>query len=225
MAWVAAAVALAGFSTTYLLPMAGARFDGPVVAHIHGALFFGWIALMVVQTTLIRRGDIRLHRAIGMVALPLALAMAISGVAIGVHATRRDVAAGGGDFAISSLLGTVTAMTMFAAYVCIGITVRKRPDWHKRMMLLATIAVLWPAWFRFRHFMPWVPRPEIWLALVAADAAIPIAMLRDRLAFGRVHPAYWIFGVGLIAEQTLEVLLFDTHGWRMVAGVIYSAFG
>jgi len=223
MGWTALGAAIAGFSTTYLMPMAGARFEGPGIAHLHGLLFFTWVILMVVQPLLVRRQALRLHRKLGLLALVLAPAMAASGVGVGLYAVQRDVSAGLGGLAYSTLIGVLTAMSIFVLFVAIGLHLRNRPDWHKRMMLLATIAILWPAWFRFRHFMPWVPNPEIWLALVLADIPILIAMLRDRLRFGRVHPAYLIFGTALIANHVLEVIWFDTPGWRAAAMTAYAA--
>jgi hypothetical protein len=222
MGITAAAAAVAGFSTTYLVPVAGAQFRGPWIAHVHGLLFFAWVALAVLQPLLVHRARPNLHRRIGWAALPLALAMAASGVGVGIYAVQRDLEAGMGDFAFSSLPGVLFAMAIFVGLVVGAIALRKKPDWHKRLMVLATIAVLWPAWFRFRHFMPWVPRPEIFLALVLADSLVLIAMARDRLKFGQVHPAYWIFGVGLILEHVAEALLFDTLGWRSFAQAAYA---
>jgi len=223
MACVAAAAVAVGFSTTYFLPLAGARFEGPWIAHVHGLLFMSWIALLLVQASLIRRRNPRLHRRLGLLALPLALAMAASGVGVGLYAVHRDLAAGVGDVAYSQLTGVLTAMAIFVICVAAALWLRKRPDWHKRLILLATIAILWPAWFRFRHLMPWLPRPDILLAVVVSDALILVAMLRDRLRFGRVHPVWWLFGLPLIAEHGLEVLLFDTRFWRATAEAAYAA--
>ena len=150
LGWVAAAAVLAGFSTTYFFPLAGGRFGGPWVAHVHGGLFLAWVVLFIVQPWLVRAGRIRLHRTLGLAAIPLAVAMAASGIGVGLYAVQRDLAAGLGETAYSQLLGVVTAMTGFVILVAIGIALRRKPDWHKRTMVLATIAILWPAWFRFR---------------------------------------------------------------------------
>jgi hypothetical protein len=223
MALLAVAAVLVGFSTTYFGPVASGQFDGPLIAHVHGGLFFAWIVLVTFQPLLIRTGRWHLHRKLGLVALPLAVAMALSGVGVGLYAVRRDLAAGAGDIAYSSLIGVLIAMVVFVAFVAAAILLRKRPAWHKRMILLATIAILWPAWFRFRHLMPWVPRPDIWLAVVLPDSLILVAALRDQIIFGRVHPAYWIFGLALIADHIAEVVMFDTIPWRAAAKAIYSA--
>lgn len=223
MAWLAAAAALAGFSTTWFLPMARGAFDGPVVAYVHGLLFFSWIALLITQASLVRRRNLRLHRRLGLVALPLAAAMAVSCTAMGLYAVGRDLAAGAGDVAYAQLIGVLTAMLIFLTFVAIGLALRRRPDWHKRMMLLATIAILWPAWFRFRHFLPWLPRPDILLAVVLADSLILLAIVREAMTFRRVHPAWLIFGFGLIAEHVAELFLYDTPAWRAAARSLYSA--
>lgn len=223
MAMVAVAAVATGFSTTYFIPVASGTFAGPLVAHVHGLLFMSWIAMMLLQPTLVRQRRSGLHRRLGWIAIPLAVAMAASGLGVGTFAVGRDLAAGGGDAAYSQLIGVVAAMTFFLLYVSIAIGVRKRPDWHKRMMLLATIAVLWPAWFRFRHLLPFVPHPDIVLGVVVSDSLILVAMARDHLKFGRIHPAYLIFGLPLVAEHVWEILLFDTPGWRAAAAAIYQA--
>ena len=221
-ALLAATAALVGFSTTYFIPVATQHFAGPAVAHLHGLLFFGWITLLVTQAMLARRRRLRLHQRLGFVMLPLALAMAATGLGVGMFAVRRDLAAGAGEAAYSQLVGIVMAMAFLLLFVGIAWATRRRPDWHKRMILLATIAVLWPAWFRWRHLMPWLPRPDIWLAVVVSDSLILAAVLRDRLRFGRVHPAWLVFGSLLITEHVAEVFLFDTAGWRAAARAMFD---
>lgn len=223
-ALVAALAALVGFSTTYFIPVARAAFGGPTIAHVHGLLFFAWIGLLLGQAVLARSGRLRWHRRIGWAALPLALAMSATGIGVGMFAVRRDLALGMGDFACSQLVGVVTAMLLLPLFVAAALALRSRPDWHKRLMVLATIAILWPAWFRWRHLMPWVPRPDIWLAVVLADSLIVAAMIRDRWSFGRMHPAYAIFGTLLIAEHVAEALLFDTPAWRGLARSMFGLF-
>lgn len=223
MGLVAIAAVATGFSTTYFIPVASGTFAGPAVAHVHGLLFMTWIAMMLVQPMLVRQRRSRLHRKLGLIALPLALAMAVSGLGVATFAVSRDLAAGGGDAAYSQLIGVVAAMAIFAIYVSIALALRKQPDWHKRMMLLATIAVLWPAWFRFRHLLPFVPHPDIILGVIVSDSLVLVAMARDRLKFGRIHPAYLIFGSFLIAEHVWEIFFFDTPLWRAAAAAIYRA--
>lgn len=223
IALVAIAAVAIGFSTTYFLPLAGGTFGGPPVAHVHGLLFMAWVALLLLQPLLVRARQTRLHRKLGWIALPLALAMAASGLGVGVFAVTRDLGSGGGDAAYSQLIGVVAAMSFFVAYLAIALAFRKRPDWHKRMMVVSTIAILWPAWFRFRHLLPFVPWPDLVFGVIVSDSLILIAMLRDRVKFGRVHPAYLIFGLLLIAEHVAEIIFYDSPAWRTAARSIYAA--
>jgi len=216
-AYLAIAVAAVGFAKTFFLPLARGTFAAPAAFFIHGGLFFAWVLLFAVQATLIRRKRFALHRTLGWLALLLAAGMVVSTVRVGVLAMQRDLAAGDGPVAVSLLVGTCSSMAIFALLLSLAIGYRRRADVHKRLMLLATIFVLWPAWFRFRHYFPSVPFPEYVFAIAAADAPIPVAMLYDWRKLGRVHPVYLWGGTALVAEQIAETVMFDSPGWRAVA--------
>lgn len=221
--FVSLAAVLTGFSTTYLIPMARRTFDAPAIVHLHGALCLSWVLLFIAQALLVRTRRTALHRRLGMAGIPIALGILATGLLTARWAAHRDIAAA--PEAVASMVGTLTSLAIFAALVIFAILKRRQPDWHKRLMMLATIVVLWPAWFRFRHLMPWVPRPDIWLALILADLPIIIAAVRDRMLAGRVHPVWAIFGTALILEQSAEVMLFDVPRWRTLGEAIYRALG
>ncbi len=225
MAVLALLVAFTGFAGTYFLPIARGSFNAPLIVHAHGVLLFGWLFLFLVQSLLIHRRDLRLHRRLGWAGGALALGVALSTIATGMWATQRDVAAGGGETAISSLLGNCTAALMFLALVAAAIAWRRDGPAHKRLMLLATIAILWPAWFRFRHLFPFVPAPEISFALIAADSLFLVCIARDWLAERRIHPVFLWIGPAIIAEHTFETLMFDTPPWRAAAHAVFTALG
>jgi uncharacterized membrane protein YozB (DUF420 family) len=219
---VAIAAAFIGFGGTFFIPMASGRFHAPPIVHLHGLLAFAWLFLFLFQATAIRNRRYRLHRKLGMFGAGLAVALAVTGVAVGVYATRRNLLAGGGATALSGLVGVCTSMTMFLALVAVGVSLRRHAAAHKRLMLLATILVLWPAWFRFRHYFPAVPRPDLVFGVLVADSLIFISMLWDRITFGRVHPVLLWTGLAIFVENLLEVFLFDTPAWRAVALWLYA---
>ena len=111
---------------------------------------------------------------------------------------------------------------MFLALVTLGIVYRKKAQVHKRLMLLATILLIWPAWFRWRHYFPSVERPDIWFAAVLADSLIIVAFIWDWLRNKRIHPALLFGGLFIIAENVTEILLFDSSGWRIIANAAYT---
>ena len=210
-----------GFSTTYVIPMAERRLEVPPIVHLHGLGALSWVLLLVVQASLVRSGNTKLHMTMGRAGLPLATFIWLSGIATAVWAAKRDLPAQG-SAATSSLLGTVNGLTLFLLLVIAAVLLRRRPDSHKRLILLATIHVLWPAFFRWRHLLPMIPRPDIWLALVAPYSLIIVAGLRDKLKYGRVHPVWLIVGPALVIEQSIELATFDTWPWKQVGQSLYA---
>ncbi len=216
----ALAAVFIGFGTTYFLPMMQRSFAAPAVVHLHGALSLAWVVFFISQSMLVRGRQTPLHRRVGQAGVPIALGILVTGMGTALWATERDLATV--PTAPTTMVGVLTGLSIFTGFVIAGVAMRRRPDWHKRLMMLATVVVLWPAFFRFRHLMPVVPRPDIWLGLVLADLPILIAAVRDRLVYGRVHPVWAIFGTLLFLEQSIEtMILFETDLWRSWGAFIY----
>lgn len=208
-AGMAVAAVLVGFSTTYFIPGPRGTLNIPWIVHVHGWAAMAWVLLLVAQVWLVRSGRSRLHRRVGQTTLPLAIAVWASGIATGVWATRRDLPVMG-DAAYANTSGTAFSLTVFLLLAIAAFAMRRRPDCHKRLVLLATVVLLWPAFFRFRHILPEMPRPDILLGLLLTDSLILLAAIRDKLRFGRVHPVWKGVGTGVFIEQVLESVMFET---------------
>lgn len=222
MGGVAVLAVAIGFSRTYFAPIARGTFSARLILHVHGAFAIAWVLLFATQPVLVRMRQTKWHRRIGYAGLPLAIGVAATMLPAGMFQATRDAAAGAGPTGISTIVGVVTAGVMFVALVSAGVLTRKNREAHARWMLLATLVVIWPAWFRFRHWFPSVPRPDVWFALVLADVWIVIAMIRDRVTRGAIHPVLLWGGTAIIVEQSLEVVLFDSPAWRVVAQSVYD---
>jgi uncharacterized membrane protein YozB (DUF420 family) len=201
-------VVAVGFGLTYALPMARGTFAAPWFVHLHGATSLAWVLLFIGQAALVKGKRTRLHRQLGQAALPLAGMIWGTGIATATWAAERDIGSQG-SAATSALSGTVTGLSLFALLVGAAVIIRKHPDWHKRLVLLATIHVLWPAFFRLRHWLPTIPQPEIWLALVLAYSPILLAAARDQWRWGKIHPVWLFIAPALVMEQSIEVASFD----------------
>lgn len=216
--------ALTGFATTFFMPVAAGTFHAPLVVYLHGACAFAWVIIFAIQPWLIRRRNFGQHKQLGYAGLGVAIGFAMTAMPVAAFATARDVASGGGETAVSTMVGTFTSALIFLGLVIGGVMTRHNSGAHKRLMLLATIAVLWPAWFRFRHYFPGIPNPEIIFAIVVADSLIILAALRDLIAERRIHAVWLIGGTVLIAEHVTEAILFDTPVWRAFAHALYAPF-
>jgi hypothetical protein len=210
-----AAIAI-GFSMTYFVPMGRGTFAAPPIVHVHGISAFSWVSLLVAQAILIRNGQTRLHMRVGQAGLPLAVLIWASGILTAAWAARRDVP-NQGVVAEASFMGTVTGLSIFLAFVAAGYAARRRPAAHKRWLALATMAVIWPAIFRWRHLLPAMNRPDVVLGFFVADLPIVVAILRDRFRYGTVHPVWLTGGLFWVVEQGFEIAIFDTH-WSAPMG-------
>jgi len=217
----ALAVALTGFSTTYINPMVRRTFAAPWYVHLHGAACLAWVLLLIAQARLVRARRTPLHRRLGQAALPVALLVWAAGIATALWAARRDFAEQG-TAATSSLGGTATGLSVFLLLVIAALATRRRPDWHKRLILLATIQLLWPAFFRLRHLMPGIPDPDVWLAFVAAYSPIVVAAVRDLRRCGRIHPVWLYVAPAMVFEQVVEFIRFDKWPMREIGARLFS---
>jgi hypothetical protein len=213
---------LIGFAKTFILPIGRGSFTAPPIVYIHGAFAFSWILLFIIQTSLIHFRKYSTHIIFGTIGIFIAIGTAVTMVPVGMYATNRDIKLGLGETAVSNIVGVVTSAIMFLTIVIAGILNRNNPAAHKRLMLLSTIVVLWPAWFRFRHYFPSIPRPDIWFAVVLADSLIVISCIWDKIVNGRIHPVFKFVGPLIIVEHILEVIYFDSPTWRFIARNIYT---
>ena len=216
------AAALVGFSKTFIFPVAAGTFTAPLIVYVHGAFTFGWVVLFLIQALLIKAENWKLHFRLGILGVVAAVGTAFTMPFVGRFQVERDLALGLGETAISSILGTVSAATVFLGFVAAAIWNRNKPEVHKRFMLIATIHVLWPAWFRFRHYFPGVQPPEIWFALLLADSLFILAWIWDYRENGRVHPALLWGSLLVIADHVLETFAFDSGPWRAFSQFVWS---
>ena len=184
---------------------------------VHGSAVLAWIVLLAVQACLVHTRRVAVHRRLGLLSLALVPLVVVSTARLGVLVMQRDLAAGLGEIATSSLVGTITTPLVFTTLVAAGLFFRSKSDVHKRLMWLATVAILWPAFFRFRHYFPPMDRPDIWFGFLPPALLVLGSMVWDRLSIGRVHGAYLVAGTAVIAESLFEVLAFDSAGWRVLA--------
>ncbi len=206
------AVAVAGFCTTLFIPLAKGSFAAPFQVQVHGVLMFGWLLLLIGQAALVSSGHTAVHRRLGLLGALLALAIVPSGVVAGVYATRRDLGATEATWPYGAFVNIVIEMAVFGLLVAAAIAQRRQPERHKRLLILATISALGPAWFRFRHFMPFVPSPIVTFALVA-DSVLLALIAREWLVERRVHPVFVWAGGAMVAVHLLELAAAESQLW------------
>jgi hypothetical protein len=167
----------------------------PVLIFVHATVFMLWIGLFIVQPTLIGRNNIALHRRVGWVGVAIALLMVWLGWEASIDMMRRR-----SDFRDGVTLSIqMSTMVMFALLVFTAIVLRRRSDWHRRLMLCATIILAAPAVARL---MPLWLGPFTLLAILSLLVGVmAVGLAHDRRRFGRFHPAYW-WGIAILVLGT-----------------------
>jgi hypothetical protein len=217
--FTAMAVALAltvfvGFAPTYYLAgLTGARPVSPLV-HVHALVYTCWVLLFVAQSSLVAAGRVDLHRRLGLAAAVLVPVMLVVGWLTAVEAARRGVTPPGGPPPLAFLAVPLGTVVVFALFVGAGLANRRRPDTHRRLMLLATIVLLTPALARYRYYTgnnsPLVP-------ILGTCAFVLVCVVRDRIARGRVHPAFAWGGAFLVLSLPARFALGTTGAWHSFA--------
>jgi hypothetical protein len=224
MAVLAAAVVLAGFGPSYYFwPVTQAtRHAGgqaipaslPWTVHLHAMVFSSWLALLVVQSSLIAAGRVGLHRRLGVVAVILIPAMCLLGFSTAVSGARRGWNPGGPfPDALGFMAVGVMDIAVFAALAVAGLLYRRRPEPHKRLMLYATLGgLMWPAITR----VPVIAgRVGPMFATLAALLLAPV--VRDFMYNSRYRWLSVALAVIVFATFPLRTALGSSDVWRRFA--------
>jgi hypothetical protein len=202
-------VAAMGFGP-HLRAFVAGTFPISAVAHIHGALMTSWLLTFMLQGWLAATHRLDLHRRLGPVGLWLGVVVWISFIALtirGYAKTKYPL-----DENIFYSLPQLYVIVVFAPLLIGAYLTVDEPQWHKRLLMIATITVLGAAVDRFGWLPP--PGPGYWPQVMCLDLLLlPIAIL-DVVQFKRVHPATLSGGGFLIAAQSAVALMWPTMWWH-----------
>jgi hypothetical protein len=230
MAWIFIAIAFGGFFGTYWLQLGRGTFSGSPLLHLHGLLFFAWTIFFLSQALLVANRRLRSHRAWGLFGISLATAMVFTGLAVATEGLGDRIDAGYGDAGRAFFIVPVSAVLLFAALVTAAIFNVRRPEWHKRFMLVATTALLQAAVARL-FFLAIVgggpgmrpglaPPPPVTASIGPAFIVallILAAIVHDRRAHGRIHPAYWWGLLMSVGVDIVRLPIASTAAWYRFA--------
>ena len=218
-------VAFGGFLPTYWAPVVSGTFKAPPVIHIHGALMFVWTAFFLVQTMLVAAGRTIDHRAWGLAGIALFTTIACAVLVGEMAVLKRDEAAGVGEASRRFAAVTLCAWPLMVGLFTLAIVKVRRPEVHKRLMVLLMSAMMTPAIARvFLTLLappgagaggPPPPFVSVPPGLVA-DLFIVAAMIHDWRTRGRPHATYVIGGAIVVAQQVLTVVFASTPLWMRI---------
>ncbi len=198
-----ALMAVFGFWPTYVGPLFAGAAEKTSVIHFHAVVYFGWLALFITQAALAASRRIDLHQKVGKVGIAYGTAMIAVGLLVTFSQFALRVQAGNLEQAQRALLFPLTDMLIFPPFFVAAVIYRRKPELHKRLMIVASTYLLIAAVLR----MPILgdPRSQT-LFIVVWLLPIAVGMLHDWVTRRLIHPVYVIGGVVLGLSGFRDVL-------------------
>ena len=205
----------AGFSRTWFLRPYFPQVQGLIpLLVLHGVLFSSWIALFITQTSLIAARRTRTHMRLGIAGGVLASLMIIVGTVTAIVRAKGPSPIPGVN-PLSFLTIPLGDLLVFGILIGAAFYFRKRVDIHKRLMLIATIALLPAAVARLPIGFIETGGPFIFFGL--ADLFLVPLLIFDFVRRGRPHRATVLGAALLVISHPLRMVIGMTHAWLVFA--------
>jgi hypothetical protein len=177
----------------------------------------GWVGLFSIQVWLAAKGPHAVHRRLGWLAIGYIPLIVLLGTATIVRMLRLGTTPPMWTPAYFFVMNMI-ALIGFAILTTAAIVMRRRSDWHRRLMFCGMAALIITA---VNRLMP-VP---VLFAIMSLGSSIAIllfplaGMVADRRRDGRVHPA-WMWGLGVLVATGVTT---EALGRSALAGAAVTA--
>jgi hypothetical protein len=217
------AIVFVGFARTYYLKT---LFSTPALSgllHLHGFLMTSWFALFFVQVRLVATRRVELHRRLGVVGGALATLIVITGITVARQGAARDIRTPnlGGPPPLQGMGFVLYVLLVFAILVGGALLLRRRRDYHKRLMLLSCLNMVGPGLSRLPlQHVPVVAflRTGGLFGLFGLDLLLLYACIGyDTWRNHRLHPAF-VWGSPLIMLEKLPFI------WMFLSSATWTHF-
>jgi len=231
MAAVFAATAFLSFVPSYWARIGAGSLNAPPIIHIHGALFFAWTIFYVAQTALVAARRTPNHRTWGLAGIALFSVMMCTTTALGIRAMHVADQLGVGDAGRQFAVVTFSLIALMAGLFASAIACIRRPEVHRRLMLLVMIVMMEPAiarWFKLLAPAGAAGPPPLIATIptsLVSDLLLLAAVVHDWRTRGRPHHVYVWGGALLVAVQASLIPLGQSAAWMAFARALQGLMG
>lgn len=204
MSLLVAAVVVYGFSHTVDQRLIHANPAPPWILWLHGIVFSGWLAFFIFQSALIRTHNVKLHRKTGWFGAGLGALIPVLGISTAIIMDRFDFSQFHRADAKVFFSIQLWDMVAFATAFWLAVYWRKKPEFHRRLVLVATCALTAAGFGRF----PWLPPYSFYAGV---DALIVLGVVRDLIVNRRIHVVYRYALPAFVAGQIVAFQLWTHH--------------
>jgi hypothetical protein len=202
------------FRRTLFATIALHTFVEPWFVYVHGALLLSWFGLLIIQSAFAASGYVSIHRRVGLYGMLVVPLIGLSTIQVVVFAARRDASDGSANEPITNLFGELLDVALFMGLAATAFILRRHPQTHKRLVLIATLVVIGAAVGRIPMLGEY-PN-TVTFALLATVAA------RDIIKRRSLHAATLCGGLALITASLIETPIGQTTAWHQLARWILS---
>lgn len=217
MTFIIAALILAGFAPSFFL---APYFERPPLIPlmiVHGIVMTSWLALFITQTVLVAAGRTALHRKLGIAGAVMIGVVFVLATIMTIHNANIAPADHDPHPAMVIPLGDVL---LFAVLAAAAVYFRRKPETHKRLMILANINVVAPAVARLP--LPQLPFFGFFTFWAVVDILVLVGPIYDLARGRKLHPAYLWGGLLIMAMQPIRVLMLGSPTWHAFAEMLTS---
>jgi hypothetical protein len=208
MSLVLAGLVVWGFSRTVDANLFHAKPPRPLLLWVHGAAFSTWIIFFIVQSGLVRVRKVSVHRTLGWFGVGLASLMVVLGFTIAVIMARFDTVVLQQKDADAFLSIPFFDMIAFGVLMALAIYWRKKPDYHRRLIFIASCELMDAAVGRFDFIF------NHNLFYPTLDLLILAGMARDLIVDGRINKVYLYALPVMAVGQALAIYMWRGNpGW------------
>ncbi len=197
MSLLIAVIVVYGFSHTVGQNLLHPAVPRPTLLWFHSVVFSAWVVFFILQSALVRTRNLRVHRATGWFGAALGAVIPVLGISVAIVMARFKTHQLHQADAATFMLVPFLDICCFTSTFWLAIHWRRKPEFHRRLVLMATCALTAAAFGRF---------PESVLPGLAfyagVDVLILLGMARDVIVNRRVHRVY---AVGLPAFAVCQV--------------------
>jgi hypothetical protein len=213
MAVLFAATVFLGFSHTYY---SAGVFRAPLasrILHIHGAIFSTWIILLAVQATLVTSGQVRIHRRLGIAGMFIAGLVVIFGILAAGDSMAR-LGSRATSLALSFSITPFTDMLVFAMLAGSAFYLRRDSPTHKRLIVLATIAMMRAAIVRWPFAFVFHSQGK---AILISYLFVVMLLVYDLWSTHKIHRATLWGTAFLVVVHAVRIPIGQTETWHSFA--------
>ena len=218
-------LAVAGFWPQYFRAAVGGTMVDTArhnLVHVHAAIFVGWLILFISQAALILNRKIQLHRRFGPILAVYGFAAAAFGLVAGfVLAARFGRRMGDMDKGAAFVFAPTIDMIFLAVFLGIAVWFRKRPEIHKRAMLVATFSIAVVGIGRLVDRATGLDNPWLWQPAMLGPLLLALAY--DLMVKRRV---YAVLAAGLFVHwlRLNQEVYTTTQAWLPIGRALIAPF-